>query len=71
MDTKTNGVMTRKYVIWLSEKKDFYSLLHEVLHTVFKILSDRGIKYDPENHEPYCYYVNFWFKKLWRYANKS
>ncbi len=65
------GSVQTIYFVWVSDKKDFYALLHETNHLTQKIISDRGIPYNPENTEVIAYLQDFWFKKLWRFMSKK
>lgn len=64
------GNLQVKYLIWISDKKDFYALVHETNHLTQKILTDRGVPYTSENTEVIAYYQDFWVKRLWRLMNK-
>ena len=66
-----DGGKTRDYLVWIRGKKDFYSLMHETLHLVQHILTDRNIPFNAENDETIAYYHTFWFRKLWRVINKK
>jgi len=58
-------------VIWLSDKKDFYLLLHETVHIVRFSLEDRMMITDlAVDDETFAYYQAYWFKVLWRWFNK-
>ena len=53
------------FVVWINDKKDIYTLLHEVVHLAIEILNDRGVKIsESENGEVLAYYVEYWFKTL-------
>lgn len=59
-------------VIWIRDTRDFYTLLHETTHLVLRIFKQKGVLLDfTDDHEHFTYYLEFWFKNLWRfYANK-
>lgn len=61
----------RKYRVFLENKKDFYTLIHETVHLVEKIFTDRGIAFTKENGELIAYYQTYWFKEIWRKINKK
>ena len=53
------------FVVWIKEKKDIYTLLHECVHLAIEILNDRGIKFsEKENGEVLAYYIEKLFKTL-------
>lgn len=60
----------RYYLINLENKKDFYSLMHECIHLVKAVFTDRGIPFTSENDESIAYYHSYWFKRIWRKINK-
>lgn len=66
-----DGTIYRRYRICLENKKDFYTLLHETVHLVEKIFSDRGIPFTSENSEIIAYYQTYWFKQIWRKINEK
>lgn len=59
------------FLVWVQDKKDFYTLLHEVSHLVQAIFDVKGIEISWNNGEPFSYYQEFWFKTLWRLTNKK
>ena len=61
----------RLYVIWVRDKKDFSTMVHEVYHLVLNIFEDRGIGIDGDNQEPSAYYVEKWFTVLCDEMNKK
>lgn len=69
-ETITKG--KEKYVEYFInvEKKNFYTLQHECVHLVKHIFVDRGIPFTAENDEVIAYYLEYWFKRLWRAINK-
>jgi len=69
--TEKNGCVSVKYIIFIENKKNFYTLLHETAHLVKHIFLDRGIPFDGTNDEAIAFYQTFWFKKLWRSMNKK
>jgi len=71
LDTEEKGKKYRDYLIHIEDPKDFYCLLHEVVHLVVHIFTDRGVEYSEHNNELIAYYQTFWFKKLWRITNKK
>lgn len=62
------------YIIWMKSfdwtLDDQSTLVHEIFHTVSRILTDRGVKFDPENTEPFVYYFDWVFGKLWNELKK-
>lgn len=59
-----------RYVIRLTSKKQFYSLVHEALHLVKHVFVDRNIPFNKHNDEMIAYYQEFVVKKIWRILNK-
>jgi len=61
------------YYIWVKSKKDFYCLLHEVTHMVIDTFENKGLTIDTHksSQEAFAYYVEYWFKTLWRFMNES
>lgn len=66
-EVQDNGIPL--YVVSLTNRRDFYSLLHECVHLVRRIFEDRGIPFGTENHELIAYYQEWWFRALWRACN--
>lgn len=69
--TDKPGIVFRDYVIYLEDKRNFYTLLHESTHLVNHILRDRNAYYDWHNDETFAYYQTYWFKRIWRIINKD
>lgn len=65
------GEIFREYLIYLEDKDDFYTLLHESVHLVNHILRDRNAFYNWDKDELFAYYQTYWFKKIWRLVNKK
>lgn len=59
------------YTMSLEDNKDFYTLMHECLHLVCRIFTDRGIPFVSENQEAMAYYQCYWFKRIWRKINET
>lgn len=56
------------WIVWMSNPKHFYSLLHESVHLVKLIFEDKAINTNLSNEdETFAYYQMFWFQKLWRF----
>ena len=70
-DHLVKGVTIRRYRIHVCDPKDFYSLLHEMIHLVKGIMEDRGIPFREENDEIIAYLTEHWFKILWRELNRK
>jgi hypothetical protein len=60
---------TIDYIIWMPQFDwsipDQTTLVHEIFHTASKILTDRGIKHDPNNEEPFACCINWIMSELW------
>jgi uncharacterized membrane protein len=59
------------YVVWVENKKNFYGLVHEITHTIFKVFNDRGIPICYENQETFAYYHEYWLRRLWKEMSKK
>lgn len=53
------------WVIWIRDKKDWKTMVHEAAHVVFRILDARGVKYNSGNDETWCYLHEFFIAKFW------
>lgn len=60
-----NGQELVEYIIWINEGSDFTTFMHETLHTVIKILHDRGVYWNGDEHEVLTYYYDYWMGRLW------
>lgn len=69
-EKKTKDGTEVRYVIKLTNKKQFYSLVHESLHLVRHVFVDRDIPFNKYNHETIAYYQEAIVKKIWRLINK-
>jgi hypothetical protein len=58
-----------RYIIWMDgfnwTVDDQRTLVHEIFHTVARVMNDRGVIYSPDNTEPYAYYFDMVFAELW------
>lgn len=54
---------SRYFFLWLN-KTNPGIIAHECLHTVFDILEYNGVKYDPDNQEPFTYYLQYWIELI-------
>ncbi len=59
------------YIVWIENKNGFYTLIHEIVHLITRIFTDRSIPISKGNDEIFAYYQNWWFKKLWRIMNQK
>ena len=69
-DQIVKGLTLRRYRVHICNPKDFYGLLHETVHLVCKIMTDRNIPFNSDNQEVIAYLQEHWFKLLWRELNK-
>lgn len=53
------------YIVWLRNRYDFYTLVHEVAHLVIEVFADKNIEVNNETTEVFAWYQEFWIKKLW------
>ena len=56
--------------VWVKDKTDYYSMVHETLHLVEYILSKKGIPFNSENQELIAYYQGYWVRKFWNKMSK-
>jgi len=61
-DPKTNVTF---WMVWVRNYKDWKSMVHESAHLVFRILDQRGVKYDSDNDETWCFLQEFFVKEFW------
>lgn len=59
---KTKVVM---WLVWVSEHRDWKTMVHEASHLVFRILDNRKVKYDSDNDETWCYLHEYFITKFW------
>lgn len=52
------------FVVWVKNKKDQETLVHELVHLAIEILDSRGVIINVEGSETLAYYVGYWFKIL-------
>lgn len=57
-------------VIWIKNKTDYHSMVHETLHLVRRIFEIKGIPFDSDNDEIIAYYQNYWVRKFWNKMGK-
>lgn len=65
-----NGGEQTIYLLWM-ESANVSTLIHECLHLVKRILTDRGIPYNETNDELMAYYQDYWFGTIWKYLKKE
>lgn len=53
------------WLVWVNDKKDWKTMVHEAAHVVFRILDRRGVKYTSENDETWCYLHEYFVSKFW------
>jgi hypothetical protein len=53
------------YFVYIKKKDGLFTLIHEISHLVISIFQDRGVEVGEDNTEPFAYYQEFWFRKLW------
>ena len=59
VNNKEKGTM---YIVWFREAKpSLRTVCHEAFHLTCQVLNDRLCDYDPDNQEPYAYYIDFLF----------
>lgn len=57
--------------VWLEDRKDFYTLLHECIHLVSRRFQELGVDCDlTKGDEHFTYYVEYWFRNLWKFFGK-
>jgi len=56
--------------IWVKDKTDFYSMVHETLHLVKQIFGMKNIPFNSDNDELIAYYQGYWVRKFWNKMSK-
>ena len=52
-------------VLWVKNRNDLPTLVHEVTHLVLNIFTQRYIRiYDTSHNEHFTYYIEHWFRRL-------
>lgn len=51
--------MRGHYLIWVKNKKDSYTLIHECFHAVIMVLGDCGVHLQPDNSDAGAYYIEY------------
>jgi hypothetical protein len=51
--------------VWVKDKTDYHSMVHETLHLVSNILNKKQIPFNSDNQELIAYYQNYWVRKFW------
>ena len=67
--TNDNGVELA-YHVWIKDKTDYHSMVHETVHLVEYILKKKNIPFSSENQELIAYYQNYWVRKFWNKMGK-
>jgi len=57
-------------VVWIKDKIDYLSMVHETLHLVKRIFKIKNIPFDSDNDEIIAYYQNYWVRKFWNKMGK-
>jgi len=60
----------RGFVIWIKDKIDYNSMVHETLHLVKRIFQIKGVPFNSDNDEIIAYYQNYWVRKFWNKMSK-
>lgn len=74
-DIFTQGFCTSNpkggFILWLNNNKDFYMLMHEVVHLVRMVFTPSGVITDLSiGDEHIAYYQVYWFRRLWRWFSR-
>lgn len=67
----SNGLGATRYMIILQKTTRHSIISHEALHTVNRILFDRGIESDYSNDEAECYLIGYIIKEIYTFAKKN
>jgi hypothetical protein len=67
---KIKGIV---FAIWIENRNDFYSLVHETTHLCIKIfeLSNILIDSSPNTSEAFSFYLEHWVRRLWKEMSKK
>ena len=61
---KNDGLYTNFYIYIEKGKDSEKTFIHEIGHLVFHSLRSCGIEATSRTDEVYCYYLEWWYKKL-------
>ncbi len=59
------------WMVWIGGSRDWKAMTHEAAHLVFRILDVRGVKYDSNNDETWCYMQEYFVNKFWQIMCKK
>lgn len=51
--------MRGHYIIWVKDRKDSYTLIHECFHAVIMVLGDSGVHLQADDSDAGAYYMEF------------
>jgi len=54
-----------RFIVWVADPADYYTMVHEALHLATKILDRLGIIYTGDNDEILAHYQNYWVQQFW------
>lgn len=66
-----NSVGYNRWMILLKENSKHSIIAHESLHTVNRILDNRGVLADHQNDEAACYLMSYIVKEIYTFAKKN
>lgn len=70
-EKESSNIIGTALFLWVKDRKDFYTLLHEVSHLCVKVFDLSNMEINPHTTEAFAFYHEFWFRKLWRLMNKK
>jgi oligoendopeptidase F len=59
------------YFIWVEDKDDVPTLVHEIYHMINSIFEDREVHHGLQNQETFAYYLSYWTKKFINSSKKK
>ena len=67
---KDSDTQEEHYCIWIRKIKNnthaYSKIIHELVHYLFQIFYDRGIKVGKNNDEIFAYFQQFYFEKIYK-----
>ena len=53
------------WIVWISNPRDWKTMVHEAAHLTFRILDFRGVSYGGMDSETWCYLHEYFISKFW------
>ena len=59
------------WFVWIRDKNDWKTMVHEASHLTFRVLDKRGVKYNSDNDETWCYLHEFFIREFWHVMTRE